>query len=78
MVDGMALDATVSRTPRGPAGEAKLQLRGFILDPFVAWLPAGLRAVGVVSGTATALAKKMIQRLQQGYYVDSRLLSHLA
>ncbi|MEP6654816.1 MAG: hypothetical protein ABJA82_15745, partial [Myxococcales bacterium] len=53
LVEGIMLDGSLTPAPRGLSGVATLGLHQVRLDPFLQDLPGGLRAAGLITGTAT-------------------------
>jgi hypothetical protein len=54
IVEGVTVEGTMAPVEGSVRGEATMRLRAVRLDPFLASLPGGARAAGVVSGTLTA------------------------
>ena len=54
IIEGVTLDGMLTPVDGSVRGEATLRLRAVRLDPFLALLPGGARAAGVVSGTLEA------------------------
>ena len=54
VVDGLDADGELEHAREGLKGEARLELTKLRLDPFLAKLPGGITAAGVLSGKVTA------------------------
>ncbi len=54
LVEGIDADGTLLSAPGGLTGDATLTLSQLRLDPFLAALPGGVTAIGLLSGTVTA------------------------
>jgi hypothetical protein len=54
LVDGLDADGELEPSRSGLKGEARLELTKLRLDPFLAKLPGGITAAGVLSGQVTA------------------------